>query len=58
MRILVTNDDGFDAPGLAVLARAFAEAGHEVVVIAPLTDASGSGAGIGPLRAMGGGIHV
>ena len=58
MRILVTNDDGFDAPGLAVLARAFAEAGHEVLVVAPLVEASGSGAGIGPLRAMGGGIHV
>ncbi|MGD0983870.1 MAG: 5'/3'-nucleotidase SurE [Acidimicrobiales bacterium] len=58
MRILVTNDDGFDAPGLAVLAAAFAEAGHEVFVVAPLAEASGSGAGIGPLRAMGGGIHV
>jgi len=58
MRILVTNDDGFDAPGLAVLARSFAEAGHEVLVVAPLNEASGSGAGIGPLRAMGGGIHV
>ena len=58
MRVLVTNDDGFDAPGFAVLARAFAEAGHEVLVAAPLLEASGSGAGIGPLRAMGGGIHV
>jgi len=58
MRILVTNDDGFDAPGLAVLARGFAEAGHEVLVVAPRAEASGSGAGIGPLRAMGGGIHV
>ena len=58
MRILVTNDDGFDAPGLAVLARAFADAGHEVIVVAPLKEASGSGAGIGPLRAMGGRIHV
>jgi len=52
MRILVTNDDGFDAPGLAVLARGFAEAGHEVLV-SPSPEASGSGAGIGPLRAMG-----
>lgn len=58
MRILVTNDDGFDAPGLAVLARAFAEAGHEVVVVAPFAEASGSGTGIGPLRAMRGAIHV
>ncbi|MGD0944755.1 MAG: 5'/3'-nucleotidase SurE [Acidimicrobiales bacterium] len=58
MRVLVTNDDGFDAPGLAVLARAFAEAGHEVVVVAPLTEASGSGAGIGPVHLKGGRIRV
>jgi 5'-nucleotidase len=58
MRILVTNDDGFDAPGLAVLARALVEAGHEVIVVAPLSQASGAGAGIGPLHVMGGGIHV
>jgi 5'-nucleotidase len=58
MRVLVTNDDGFDAPGLAVLARAFVEAGHEVLVVAPLVEASGSGAGIGPVRAMGDGIRV
>ncbi len=58
MRVLVTNDDGFDAPGLAVLARAFAEAGHDVVVVAPLTEASGSGAGIGPVHLKGGRIRV
>lgn len=37
---------------------ALAEAGHEVVVVAPLTEASGAGAGVGPLHVMGGGIHV
>lgn len=58
MRILVTNDDGFDAPGLAVLARAVAEAGHDVYVVAPLREASGAGAGVGPLHLMGGEIHV
>ncbi len=58
MRILVTNDDGYEAPGLAVLARALAAAGHEVQVVAPFREASGSGAGIGPLNAMGGGIQV
>jgi len=58
MRVLVTNDDGFDAPGLTVLARAFAEAGHEVIVVAPLEEASGAGAGVGPLHVMGGGIQV
>jgi 5'-nucleotidase len=58
MRILVTNDDGFDAPGLAVLARALVEAGHDVVVVAPLTEASGAGAGVGPLHVMRGGLKV
>ena len=57
MRVLVTNDDGFDAPGLAALARAFAEAGHEVTVLAPLAEASGSGAAIGPVHLRGGTIH-
>ena len=58
MRILVTNDDGFDAPGLAVLARALLDAGHDVLVVAPLAEASGAGAGVGPLHLMGRGIHV
>lgn len=58
MRVLVTNDDGFEAPGLAVLARAFAEAGHDVTVLAPLAEASGSGAAIGPVHLRGGTIHV
>jgi len=58
MRILVTNDDGFDAPGLAVLARGLHDAGHEVIVVAPLAEASGASAGVGPLHVMGRGIHV
>jgi 5'-nucleotidase len=43
MRLLITNDDGIDAPGLRVLARAAVRDGHDVVVAAPLTEASGSG---------------
>jgi len=43
-RILVTNDDGIDAPGLRWLARAAAREGHDVVVAAPVTEASGSSA--------------
>ncbi|MBE9941224.1 5'/3'-nucleotidase SurE, partial [Cellulosimicrobium cellulans] len=35
MRALVTNDDGIDSPGLAVLAGAALDAGYEVVVAAP-----------------------
>ncbi|MBK6916711.1 MAG: 5'/3'-nucleotidase SurE [Deltaproteobacteria bacterium] len=40
--ILVTNDDGVLAPGIAVLAEALAEVG-EVIVCAPETERSGSG---------------
>lgn len=49
MRILVTNDDGIDAPGLTALAAAIDDLG-ELVVVAPLTEYSGAGASIGPLH--------
>ena len=38
-RILITNDDGIDAPGIRWLARATARQGFDVVVAAPLTEA-------------------
>jgi 5'-nucleotidase len=55
VRILVTNDDGVHAPGLAALTRALAEwAGgapggepREVVVVAPLANHSGASAAVG-----------
>ena len=47
MRVLVTNDDGIEAPGILPLARAVVAAGYDVVVAAPLVDMSGSGAAIG-----------
>ena len=47
MRILITNDDGYQSRGIGVLAAAIAAAGHEVVVVAPDRDQSGCGAGIG-----------
>ncbi len=40
-RILLTNDDGIDAPGLAVLADIAAELADEVWVVAPQHDQSG-----------------
>lgn len=45
-RILLTNDDGIDSPGLVALARGLAEH-HDLVVVAPDADRSGSGTGIG-----------
>jgi 5'-nucleotidase len=53
VRILVTNDDGVDSPGIVALARALARAGHEIVVVAPASDRSGSSAAIGPLHRSG-----
>jgi 5'-nucleotidase len=41
MRILLTNDDGIHAPGLAVLERIAASFAEELWVIAPETDQSG-----------------
>jgi len=49
MRVLVTNDDGVGSPGLAALAAAVAEDGHELIVAAPLEDCSGSSSAIGPV---------
>jgi 5'-nucleotidase len=49
VRILVTNDDGIDAPGIHALATALHRAGHDIVVAAPSDDRSGSGAAIGKL---------
>ena len=52
-RILITNDDGVDAPGLRWLARTVQRAGYDVVVAAPLTEASGSSASVTALEEEG-----
>ncbi|MDR5699790.1 5'/3'-nucleotidase SurE [Agromyces aerolatus] len=43
---LITNDDGIDSPGLHALARTALDAGLEVIVAAPWSEASGSSAAI------------
>ena len=53
MRILVTNDDGVEAPGLRALAGVLVEAGHDVMVVAPDGEHSGAGASIGRLHRSG-----
>jgi 5'-nucleotidase len=45
-RILVTNDDGVGAPGIAALAGATARAGHDVIVAAPMQEESGMSAAL------------
>ncbi|MFT3762621.1 MAG: 5'/3'-nucleotidase SurE [Pseudoxanthomonas sp.] len=42
MRILVSNDDGVDAPGIHALADGLRGAGHEVWMVAPDRDRSGA----------------
>lgn len=42
MRILLSNDDGYFAPGLAALATMLTERGHLVTVVAPERDRSGA----------------
>jgi len=46
MRVLVTNDDGIDSPGLYALARAASSLGWEVLVAAPAEEASGTGTSV------------
>jgi 5'/3'-nucleotidase len=35
MRILLTNDDGIDAPGITTLERVLKENGHDIIIVAP-----------------------
>ena len=49
MRVLVTNDDGIEAPGLEALARCAIDAGHDVSVLAPRHEMSGTAASMGAL---------
>lgn len=53
MRLLVTNDDGVLAPGIAALALAMVRTGHDVVIAAPHTDMTGFGAALGAFSVEG-----
>ncbi|GAA4963953.1 5'/3'-nucleotidase SurE [Kineococcus glutinatus] len=46
MRVLVTNDDGVDSPGVHALARVARDGGHQVVLAAPHTERSGASASL------------
>ena len=41
--ILLTNDDGIEAQGISILRQALLAKGHEVLVVAPDSNRSGSG---------------
>ena len=53
MRVLVTNDDGIAAPGLAALVRALADIGLNPRAVAPEADQSGIGTAVGRLHTRG-----
>ncbi len=52
-RVLITNDDGIDAPGLTALAEAALAAGLDVTIAAPAAQSSGSSASIMATEADG-----
>ncbi|MET9610658.1 5'/3'-nucleotidase SurE [Streptomyces sp. NPDC006512] len=43
LRILLTNDDGYNAPGIRKAYERLTAAGHDVTIVAPLTNQSGAG---------------
>lgn len=49
MRILVTNDDGVSATGIAAVAKVLIAAGHDILVAAPDKNFSGCGTSLGPV---------
>lgn len=49
MRILITNDDGIEAPGLTSLANILHNTGHDILVVAPQDECSGAAGAIGPI---------
>lgn len=46
-RVLVTNDDGIDAPGLNALASGLVGSGYDVAIVAPMLEMSGSSSAMG-----------
>ena len=52
MRILLTNDDGYHAPGLAALERIAATLSDDVTVVAPAEEQSGTGRALTLTRPM------
>jgi 5'-nucleotidase len=52
-KVLVTNDDGIDSPGLHALAGLAVELGLEVLVAAPTRESSGASASLGAVEESG-----
>ena len=52
MHILISNDDGYNAPGLLVLVDALRNQHHKVTTVAPREDKSGCGMGLSLRRSV------
>lgn len=52
MHILISNDDGFEAPGIKVLAQALKKQHHKVTIVAPKENRSGCGMAISLRRSV------
>jgi 5'-nucleotidase len=46
LRILLTNDDGYDAPGIQAMYRALLDKGYDVMIVAPADQQSGTGVAV------------
>lgn len=53
MRVLITNDDGIEGPGLRALAEMARGRGHDVMVAAPWWDSSGASSSVTGVRSFG-----
>lgn len=58
VRVLITNDDGIDSPGLLPLAHAALAADHEVTIVAPATEHSATAASLTGLKGDDGGFQL
>lgn len=53
MRVLITNDDGIEGPGLRALADIAKDRGHDVLVAAPCWDSSGASSSVTGVGSVG-----
>ena len=52
LNIVLTNDDGFDAPGIQTLYTALVNAGFNVHIVAPAVNQSAQGSSLGGTTAV------
>src|SRR5262249_133969 len=58
LRIVLTNDDGFNAPGITTLYNALVTAGFDVHIVAPLVNQSAQGSSLGGTAGLNNPINI